>query len=90
MIEVKTNVIRDVLAIPHHDRNEPETLGPCTISGKEDAYVLGIVKANPDLALPLKAIQIWKIDREHFKFHEIPSADVVCSRVGIVTSDGGS
>jgi hypothetical protein len=84
------SVVRDVLKIPPHSKITPESSGPCTLNG---ADIPGVVVAILDQhagGANLPATAAWRVDEKKGKFIPLPTAGLLCSRVGIFTVDGGT
>jgi hypothetical protein len=89
LIEDDRSRVRDVLKIPPHSRSAPESSGPCTRNG---AAIRGVVVAILDQkagGADLPATVAWRVDEKEGKFIPLPTAGLRCSRVGIITVDGG-
>jgi hypothetical protein len=86
--------IRDVLKVPPHSRSTPESTGPCKMNG---ADVPGTVVAILDKRAggaeagraDLPATVAWRVDEKKGQVIPLPTAGLLCSRVGISTVDGG-
>jgi hypothetical protein len=89
LIEDDRSIVRDVLKIPPHSRNTPEFNGPCTMNGAAiPGVVVGILDKKAGGA-DLPATVAWRVDEKEGKFIPLPTAGLLCSRVGISTVDGG-
>jgi hypothetical protein len=89
LIEDDRSIVRDVLKIPPHSKSTPESSGPCTMNG---ANIPGVVVAILDKragGADLPATVAWKVDEVVGKFIPLPTVGLLCSRVGILTVDGG-
>jgi len=89
LIEDDRSIVRDVLKVPPHSRSTPESTGPCTMNG---AHIPGVVVAILDQkaeGADLPATVAWRVDEREGKFIPLPTAGLLCSRVGILSVDGG-
>lgn len=92
MIVDRHSLIRDVLKIPPHSKSAPESAGPCKLNG---ADLPGVVVAILDRkeggpAGDHPATIAWKVDEKKGQFIPLPTAELLCSGVGIFTVDGGT
>ncbi len=89
LIQDDRSKVRDVLKVPPHSPSTPESTGPCTMNG---ADIPGVVVAILDKRAggkDLPATVAWRVDEREGKFIPLPTAGLLCSRVGIFTVDGG-
>jgi hypothetical protein len=85
----KRNVIADVIEFPAHSRASPAFSGSCEEKGrKSEATFVGVLDgaAKGDM-IPARAA--WRIDEKAAKFVKVETADLLCARSGVYTSDGG-
>ena len=82
-------IVRDVLKFPKHSKDSPEFIGSCQLNGRDlPGTAIGVLK-NEDGVKILPAVSAWKIDEKQMKFTELKTAELRCSRDGIITADGG-
>ena len=82
-------IVRDVLKFPKHSKDSPEFIGSCQLNGRDlPGTAIGVLQ-NEDGVKILPAVSAWKIDEKQMKFTELKTAELRCSRDGIITADGG-
>ena len=82
-------IVRDVLKFPKRSKDSPEFIGSCQLNGRDlPGTAIGVLK-NEDGVKILPAVSAWKIDEKQMKFTELKTAELRCSRDGIITADGG-
>jgi hypothetical protein len=86
----KRSTIADVIEFPSHSKASPAFSGYCRIKGSETKDVIVAIldgaTAKGDL-LPAKAA--WRIDEKAAKFVKMDTAELLCPRSGVYTTDGG-
>lgn len=91
LIVDKRSLVRDVLQIPPHSKSAPESTGPCKMNGTDlSGVVVAILDKKAGGTADLPATVAWKVDEKQAKFIPLPTAGLLCSRVGIATVDGGN
>jgi hypothetical protein len=95
---VRGDVIRGVVRADH-SRSEPAFLGTCEASGTPTSYqVFAILQgsssesgahASPGDETLMSVRTAWRIDESRARFVEMSPSQVMCSRHGISTVDGG-
>jgi hypothetical protein len=89
LIEDMRSSVRDVLKIPPHSRNTPESSGPCKRNGVDIPGVVVAILDQKAGEADLPATAAWRVDEKEGKFTPLPTAGLLCSRVGLLTVDGG-
>ena len=83
------DIVRDVLKFPKHSKDSPAFVGSCQVNGRDvPGTAIGVLK-NEDGVKILPAVSAWNIDEKQMKFTELKTAELRCSRDGIITADGG-
>jgi hypothetical protein len=83
------DVVRDVLKFPKHSKDSPQFIGSCQLNGHDlPGTAIGVLK-NEHGVETLPAVAAWKIDDKQMKFVQLQTEGLRCSRVGIITADGG-
>src|SRR5215475_6705240 len=83
------DIVRDVLEFPKHSKDAPAFIGSCQLDGHDlPGTAIGVLK-NENGEKNLPAVSAWKIDDKQMKFLELKTAELRCSRDGIITADGG-
>jgi len=95
---VRGDVIRAVVRADH-SRSEPAFLGTCEAGGTPTPYqVFAILQgfgpgssdhASHDAKTLMHAKTAWKIDESKARFVEMSAGQLLCSRQGVATVDGG-
>lgn len=83
------DIVRDVLKFPKHSKDSPAFVGSCQVNGRDlPGTAIGVLKNEEGVKI-LPAVSAWKIDEKQMKFTELKTAELRCSRDGIITADGG-
>ena len=83
------DIVRDVLKFPKHSKDSPAFIGSCQLNGHDvPGTAIGVLK-NENGVKNLPAVSAWKIDDKQMTFVELKTAELRCSRDGIITADGG-
>jgi hypothetical protein len=86
---LRKDVVTDAVKADH-SKAAPSFLGPCERNGKlMSDTVLAILKPTDGDAAKLPATAAWRIDGKSGKFVAMDAAELMCSRDGIATIDGG-
>lgn len=86
---LKHDVVSDAVKADH-SKAAPSFLGPCDENGKlMSDTVLAILKPGDAAAAKLPATAAWRIDAKKARFVAMNPANLLCSRDGISTIDGG-
>jgi hypothetical protein len=89
LIEDDRSIVRDVLRIPPHSKSAPESSGPCRMNGTAVPGVVVAILGKKPGGADLPATVAWRVDEKEGKFIPLPTAGLLCSRVGIFPADGG-
>lgn len=90
LIQDDRSIARDLLKIPPHSKSAPESSGPCTMHGAKIPGVVVAILDKTSGGADLPATVAWRVDARAGKFIPQPTAGLLCSRVGIITADGGT
>jgi hypothetical protein len=85
----RRGLVRDALLFPPHSKSAPAFSGICQSKGRDLPDIILAVLDGSGAADLLPVKTAWKIDQKGIKFVPIPSEDILCSRDGIITLDGG-
>lgn len=98
LINTKSDVIRDAIAIPIHSKRFPLASGHCRLNGRQLADSIDAILDNSGGLKPtehlkldtyLKATAAWKIDEGNERFATLSIVGLTCDLAGAITVDGG-
>jgi len=98
LINTKTELIRDSIAIPIHSKRFPLASGHCRMNGRQLAAPIDAILDNSGGLKPtehlksdtyLKATAAWKIDEGRERFATLSIVGLTCDLAGANTVDGG-
>jgi hypothetical protein len=98
LLNLRTNVIRDVIEFPTHSSTQPEFDGVCQINHQSMPDALEGVLDNRAGLNPrdskraktmLPAVVAWKVDEYAERFVAVSVDNLMCPLSGVITADGG-
>ncbi|MDR2209333.1 MAG: hypothetical protein LBE22_10230 [Azoarcus sp.] len=93
MLVNNSGFVRDVLKFPDHSKQSPQFIGFCSLRGENmEEEVIGVFERNGNGkgVGDMSPVQFaWRIDVKQAKLIKMETEELLCSRSGIITVDGG-